>query len=125
VFLAIFATLGKHVVTGATRCCGFAPNLPPAGCRLNDVEAYVEGDGRLFEPDGGQHSDKSHVRHAALSRPADGQRDHVRPAVEGFPLYAKAGTARRNARESAVAAASAPSAPPTLIVSTQPAPTGH
>lgn len=116
--------LGKHLVTGRDAVLWIRTQPSTGGLALNDVEAYVEGDAKVTEPDGGSTSDKSmfvtlHFR-GRLS--ANGTMSD-RP-LKDFPLYGKAIAARRNAREAAVAAAAGPTAPPTLIVSTQPAPRG-
>jgi len=96
-------TLGKHVVTGRDAVLWIRTQPATGGLPLNDVEAYVEGDAKVIEPDGGSTSDKSMFVTLHFRGRADGQRDPCpdRP-LKDFPLYAKAGTARRNAREAAV-----------------------
>ena len=114
-------TLGKHVVTGRDAVLWIRSQPAAGGLALSDVEAYVEGDAKVTEPDGGSTSDKSmfvtlHFRGRLMANGTMSDRP-----LKDFPLYAKAIAARQNAREAA-AAQTAPSAPPTLIVSTQPGP---
>jgi hypothetical protein len=115
-------TLGKHVVTGRDAVLWIRTQPSAGGLPLNDVEAYVEGEAKVIEPDGGSTSDKSmfvtlHFRGRLMANGIMFDRP-----LKDFPLYDKAGIARRNAHEAAVAAQIAPSAAPPLIVTTQPSP---